>query len=200
MDSPFQLCELLCGDFCNREQAFNNPPIYAHIKVRIRALSHLEPGSLLLEQAYTVAPNEPYRLRVLQVVVEAGQLKILNKGLRNESSFYGATGSADRLLKVTATDLKLLAGCTYNVSAEASGYKGVIEPGCKCLVERNGVSTYLVSHFLISSIGMTTLDRGYNIETNEMAWGSLAGPFEFKRHENSVAPPPNQWRKAWELN
>jgi len=33
-----------------------------------------------------------------------------------------------------------------------------------------------------------------------MAWGSLAGPFEFKRHANSVAPPPNQWRKAWELN
>ena len=103
------------------------------------------------------------------MVVEAGQLKILNKGLRNESSFYGATGSADRLLKVTATELKLLAGCTYNVSAEASGYKGVIEPGCRCLVERNGVSTYLVSHFLISSIGMTTLDRGYNIETLTVA-------------------------------
>ncbi len=199
MDNAFHLCELLCGDFCIREQAFNNPPIYAHIQVRIRALSHLEPGSLLLEQAYTVAPNEPYRLRVLQVVVEAGKLIILNKGLRNEKSFYGATSSADRLLKVAAADLKFLTGCTYNVLAEGNDYKGLIEPGCKCLVERNGVRTYLVSHFVISSIGMTTLDRGYNAETNEMVWGSLAGPFEFKRHENSVAPPPNQWRKAWDL-
>ncbi len=199
MDNAFHLCQLLCGDFCNREQAFNNPPIYAHIQVRIRALSHLEPGSLLLEQAYTVAPNEPYRLRVLQVVVEAGKLIILNKGLRNEKSFYGATSSADRLLKVAAADLKLLTGCTYNISEEGNCYKGLIEPGCKCLVERNGMRTYLVSHFMISSIGMTTLDRGYNVETNEMVWGSLAGPFEFKRQENSVAPPPNQWRKAWDL-
>ncbi len=199
MDNAFHLCQLLCGDFCNREQAFNNPPIYAHIQVRIRALSHLEPGSLLLEQAYTVAPNEPYRLRVLQVVVEAGKLIILNKGLRNEKSFYGATSSADRLLKVAAADLKLLTGCTYNISEEGNCYKGLIEPGCKCLVERNGMRTYLVSHFVISSIGMTTLDRGYNAETNEMVWGSLAGPFEFKRQENSVAPPPNQWRKAWDL-
>ena len=194
MDNAFQLCQLLCGDFCNREQAFNNPPIYAHIQVRIRALPHLEPGSLLLEQAYTVAPNEPYRIRVLQVVVRAGAIQIINKAIKDEQAFIGAASSIEKLLKITEPNLITLEGCTYNVTPQNMGYEGLIEPGCKCIVTRNGICTYLDSYFVINKEGMSTLDRGYNVDTNQLSWGSLAGPFQFKRHMLEVPPPPIEWQ------
>jgi hypothetical protein len=197
MSTPFQLCQLLCGDFCNREQAFNNPPIYAHIQVKIRALPQLEPGSLLLKQAYTVAPDEPYRLRVLQVVMEQGLLRIINKAIADEHNYIGATCSVQAHLTLDNKQLTTLKGCTYNVAVEGKGFRGTIEPGCLCLVERNGISTYLDSHFFVDPSGMSTLDRGYNLATNEMQWGSIAGPFEFKRNESVVAPPPDSWLNAW---
>jgi hypothetical protein len=97
MANPLHLCRQLCGEFCNQQQAFDNPPIYAHIQVRVRPLPQLEPGSLLLEQAYTIAPDQPYRLRVLQVLVEQGELRIRNKAVANEQNYWGATADLNRL-------------------------------------------------------------------------------------------------------
>ena len=52
------LLKILSGSFSNQQQAFDNPPLYAHILVRFRPAPQLAPGSLLLEQAYAIAPNE----------------------------------------------------------------------------------------------------------------------------------------------
>ena len=60
------LLKMLSGSFSNQQQAFDNPPLYAHILVRFRPAPQLAPGSLLLEQAYAIAPHEPYRIRVLR--------------------------------------------------------------------------------------------------------------------------------------
>lgn len=197
MDSPFQLCELLCGDFCNQEQAFNNPPIYAHIQVRIRALSHLEPGSLLLEQAYTVAPNEPYRLRVLQVVVTEKKLRIVYKDLVNSKNFNGATLDQIKLGKINSTSLNEMEGCALDITCSGGGFHGLIEPGCKCIITRNKTKTYLQSHFYIDNLVMRTWDQGFDVETKEIRWGSLAGPFEFKKHQKPESKPPDSWQHAW---
>ena len=51
--------KMLSGSFSNQQQAFDNPPLYAHILVRFRPAPQLAPGSLLLEQVYTIAPNSP---------------------------------------------------------------------------------------------------------------------------------------------
>ena len=61
-----QLTGMLSGGFSNQQQAFDNPPLYAHILVRFRPAPQLTPGSLLLEQAYAIAPKEPYRIRILR--------------------------------------------------------------------------------------------------------------------------------------
>ncbi|MCX5928334.1 MAG: chromophore lyase CpcT/CpeT [Synechococcus sp. LacPavin_0920_WC12_MAG_50_7] len=198
MDNAFQLCQLLCGDFCNREQAFNNPPIYAHIQVRIRALPHLEPGSLLLEQAYTVAPNEPYRIRVLQVVVEEKKLRIVYKDLMNSKNFIGATLDQIKLREINSSNLNTMEGCALDITYTEGKFIGAIEPGCKCIVERNKTKTYLQSQFYIDNLGMRTWDQGFDIETKEVCWGSLAGPFEFKKHQNPELKPPDSWQNAWE--
>ena len=54
-----RLMKMLSGSFSNQQQAFDNAPLYAHILVRFRPAPQLVPGSLLLEQAYAIAPNSP---------------------------------------------------------------------------------------------------------------------------------------------
>ena len=56
----------ICGEYSNQEQAFENPPFFAHIFLRYTPLLHLQPGSILLEQTYAVDPSHPYRLRVIR--------------------------------------------------------------------------------------------------------------------------------------
>ena len=82
---------MLSGGFSNQAQAFENPPLYGHIQVRFRPLSHLDPGSLLLEQAYAIAPSEPYRVRVLRPMqCPSRGLVILNYAIRDDQRFWGA--------------------------------------------------------------------------------------------------------------
>ena len=73
-----RLVRMLSGGFSNQEQAFENPPLYAHILVKFRPLPQLAPGSLLLEQSYAINPAAPYRIRVLRAEALNGQLTIVN--------------------------------------------------------------------------------------------------------------------------
>ena len=61
-----RLIQQLSAGFSNQAQAFDNPPLYAHILVKFRPLPQLAPGSLLLEQTYAITPGAPYRIRVLR--------------------------------------------------------------------------------------------------------------------------------------
>ena len=53
--------------------------------MRFRPAPQLVPGSLPVKQAYTIAPQEPYRIRVLRAWIcpERG-LVILNCNIRND--------------------------------------------------------------------------------------------------------------------
>lgn len=197
MAPVLDLCRQLCGLFCNQQQAFDNPPLYAHIQVRMRPLAHLAPGSLLLEQAYTIAPDQPYRLRVLQVTEENGQLRIRNQAVQDEASWFGASADLPRMATLTAEAIHSLEGCTYDVSRKGAGFVGTIEAGCRCRVERKGRQSYLVSHFEIDGDRMETLDRGHDPETHELVWGSLAGPFEFRRIASYAEEIPSAWLHHW---
>lgn len=168
--------------------------------MRIRALPHLEPGSLLLEQAYTVAPNEPYRIRVLQVVVEKKKLRIVYKDLVNSKKFIGATLDQIKLREINSSSLNLMEGCALDITCTESKFNGLIEPGCKCIININKTKTYLQSQFYIDNLGMRTWDQGFDVETKEICWGSLAGPFEFKKHQNPELKPPDSWQNVWKKN
>lgn len=194
MSTPLnRLVQLLCGSFTNDEQAFENPPLYAHINVTVRPLPHLAEGMLLLEQAYALAPAEPYRIRVLHACAEGENLHIRNHALRDAERFWGATLQPEKLPTIHAPDLQLLEGCTYIVTPQGSGFSGEVEPGCRCMVERKGRTSYLVSRFEIDQNGMSTIDRGHDPDSHEQIWGSLAGPFLFRRVENYAAEIPSHW-------
>ncbi|MEB3242496.1 MAG: chromophore lyase CpcT/CpeT [Cyanobacteriota bacterium] len=188
-----RLLRQLCGSFSNQTQAFENPPLFAHILVTYRPVLQLEKGSLLLEQSYAISPNTPYRIRVLRPELSDGQLLIHNLALRDEQRFWGATEDASLRASIQSDDLVPLPGCRYLVREDGEGFVGEVEPGSRCLVERKGQVAYLVSQFELSPQRMRTIDRGHHPETHERLWGSLAGAFEFERTQDHSDELPAAW-------
>ena len=192
-NSLARLVRMLSAGFSNQHQAFENPPLFAHILVKFRPLPQLAPGSLLLEQSYAINPVAPYRIRVLRPERRDGQLVIHNQALHNEQRFWGAVEDPERRAAIQEHDLRLLEGCTYVVREEGEGFVGEVEPGCRCLVERKGATAYLISSFELDGQGMRTIDQGHDPRSHEQLWGSLAGPFEFERTHDYSAELPRDW-------
>jgi len=197
MSTPLaRLLRLLSAGFSNQHQAFENPPLYAHILVTFRPLPQLQPGSLLLEQSYAINPAAPYRIRVLRAEQQGEGLIIHNNALHDDQRFWGAVDDASKRNLISAADLRPLEGCAYVVRETPTGFSGEVEPGCRCLVERKGATSYLVSSFELSASGMRTIDRGHDPTTHEQLWGSLAGPFAFERTADYSQELPAHWLTA----
>jgi hypothetical protein len=192
-NSLARLVRMLSAGFSNQHQAFENPPLFAHILVKFRPLPQLAPGSLLLEQSYAINPVAPYRIRVLRPERRDGQLVIHNHALHDDQRFWGAVEDPERRATIQEHDLRLLEGCTYVVREAGEGFVGEVEPGCRCLVERKGATAYLISSFELDGQGMRTIDQGHDPRSHEQLWGSLAGPFEFERTHDYSAELPRDW-------
>lgn len=194
MSTPLdRLLRQLSAGFSNQDQAFDNPPLFAHILVKFRPLPQLAPGSLLLEQWYAFAPAQPYRIRVLRAEQASSGLLIHNQALLDEKRFWGAVDNAELRARIQPADLKPLKGCSYQVREQGQGFVGEVEPGCGCLVQRKGATAYLVSSFELDQQGMRTIDRGHDPESHEQLWGSQAGPFEFRRTDDYSGDIPGHW-------
>ena len=196
--SILRLIRLLSGGFSNQTQAFENPPLFAHILVHFRPLPHLEAGSLLLEQSYAIDPKVPYRIRVLRPRLSDGQMIIDNQSIKDPQRFWGSVHDAERRALIEPSDLMPLPGCSYVVKEKSGSFIGEVEPGCRCLVERKGSTAYLVSSFEINDSMMWTIDRGHDPQTHEQLWGALAGGFEFQRTSNYSDEIPADWEKYFD--
>jgi CpeT/CpcT family (DUF1001) len=179
------LASWMAGEFGNQAQAFENPPFFAYIRVCMRPLppAVLDGVGLFLEQAYDITLNQPYRMRVLKFVEVDGRIEVPHYRLKNEDDFRGAARDRTKLEKLTLDDLDLMCGCGMQVEWTGASFKGRVEPGKQCIVERNGQKTYLDNEFDVLDQGATliSLDRGRDLETDERLWGSIAGPFHFTR-------------------
>lgn len=177
------LARWMAADFSNQEQAFENPPFFAHIRVCIRPLplEVLSGVGFFVEQAYDYSLNDPYRLRVLKLVNAGDHIEIENYSVKEEKKFYGASRNVERLKTLTADDLEKLPGCNMIVEWTGHNFKGTVEPGKGCIVVRKGQKTYLDSDFEIDEDKFISRDRGRDPETDEHIWGSVAGPFYFVR-------------------
>jgi hypothetical protein len=177
------LARWMAADFSNQLQAFDNPPFFAHIRVCMRPLplELLSGVSFYVEQAYDYTLNDPYRVRVLKLLENNGQIEIENYTVKGEEDFYGAARDLQRLNKLEAEQLEKLPGCNMRVEWTGHSFKGHVEPGNACMVVRKGKTTYLDSEFEIDDQKFISLDRGRDPETHEHVWGSVAGPFHFVR-------------------
>jgi hypothetical protein len=177
------LARWMAADFSNQQQAFENPPMFAHIRVCMRPLplSLLDGVSFLVEQAYDYMLNNPYRLRVLKLIQAGDHIEIENYTVKDENKFYGASRNLDRLQSLQVEQLEKLPGCNMIVQWTGQGFQGEVEPGKACIVVRKGKETYLDSSFEIDQDKFISRDRGRDPETDEHVWGSVAGAFYFVR-------------------
>jgi hypothetical protein len=177
------LARLMAGDFSNQEQAYTNPPFFAHIRVCMRPLPKgFLPGiSLFLEQAYDFMLNTPYRIRVFTLNVVDDQIELENYKLKEEEKFFGASRDLERLKLLQIEQVEPLAGCGMTIQWEDNRFKGKIKPGKKCIVIRQGKESYLDNSFEIDQEKLISYDRGLDPITDERLWGSLAGPFHFSQ-------------------
>lgn len=177
------LARWMAADFSNQPQAFENPPFFAHIRVCMRPLplEQLSGMSFLVEQAYDINLNAPYRLRVLKLVDVGDHIEIENYLVEDQEQLFNASRHPERLKDVTSDRLQKMPGCNMVVHWTGTSFKGVVEPGKACMVERKGQLTYLDSEFEIDADRFISLDRGRDPNTDEHLWGSIAGPFHFVR-------------------
>jgi hypothetical protein len=177
------LGQWLAGDHSNWEQAIENPPFFAHIRVGIRPLPNPITNEglwLYSEQAYDFELHMPYRTAILHLLCTDGRIQVDNYHLKNPEAFFGASRNPDKLSEITSENISHLEGCAQWVTRSADGvFHGVIEPGKKCSVVRKGIDTYLHSEWQVSAHEFKSLDRGYDKTTDEHVWGSVAGPFRF---------------------
>ena len=177
------LSRWMASDFSNQEQAFENPPFFAHIRVCIRPLplELLSGVSFYVEQAYDYMLNDPYRVAVNKLVDAGDHIEIENYRVKDAEKFYGASRNLERLKALEASSLEKLPGCNMIVEWTGHSFKGIIQPGKSCIVFRKGQNTYLDSDFEIDGEKFITRDKGRDPKTDEQIWGSVAGPFQFVR-------------------
>lgn len=177
------LARWMAADFSNQQQAFENPPMFAHIRVCMRPLpiELLDGISFLVEQAYDYMVNDPYRLRVLKLIQVDDHIEIENYSVKDEKQFYGASRDLGRLQSLKTEQLEKLPGCNMIVEWTGQSFKGYVIPGKACMVVRKGKETYLDSSFEIDQDKFISLDKGRDPQTDEQVWGSVAGPFSFVR-------------------
>lgn len=180
------LARWMAADFSNQEQAFANPPLYAHIRVCMRPLPDdlLSGTSLFLEQAYDFMLDRPYRLRVLKLEVVEDRIELINYKVKEEEGFYGSSRNPERLSNLTIDHLEKMSGCDMIVEWTGQSFKGYIKPGKNCIVVRKDRETYLDNSFEVDEHQLISIDRGYDPETDELVWGSIAGAFNFVRWAN----------------
>lgn len=177
------LARWMAADFSNQQQAFDNPPLFAHIRVCMRPLPTdlLSGVGFYLEQAYDFQLNRPYRARVMKLVPQDDFILIENYTVKDEEALYGAARDRNQLSKLTPDQIEKMNGCNMIVHWTGSSFKGSVEPGKACIVVRQGKTTYLDSEFEIAGDQFISWDRGRDPETDEHVWGSMAGPFYFQR-------------------
>ena len=175
------LARWMASDFSNQAQAYANPPFFAHIRVCMRPLPDdlLDGTSLFLEQAYDFLLNQPYRLRVIKLTVVDDRIELENYKVKEQEKFYGASRNLELLNTITPDLIEKMQGCDMDVTWTGSSFQGQIKPGKACIVERKGKITYLDNSFEITNSKLISYDRGRDPETDELIWGSIAGPFEF---------------------
>jgi len=166
---------LLVGTFDNKNQAYSNPTMYAHIRV-----THVDinDGLFYGEQAYTYELNKPYRQFVLEPVQDGSFIKVINYEIKNKSKYLGYKN----LDEITRDDLIKKDGC--ELLFHEPGVKNIFNGGtigCDCIVSRGGKDTYLESRVTLTVSQYVVIDRGFCVKNHTREWGSEHGPFYFDK-------------------
>lgn len=179
------LLKWMAADFSNQAQAIENPPFFAHIRVCMRPLpaDFLSGNCLYLEQAYDFALGQPYRVRVLSFSAKDDHILLENYSFKEQEQVVGAARDAEKLASLSENQVEKMPGCDMTVRWSGHSFIGKVVPGKNCIVVRKGKTSYLDNEFEITNDKLISYDRGRDLETDELLWGSIAGPFEFEKRQ-----------------
>ncbi|WP_269622381.1 chromophore lyase CpcT/CpeT [Prochlorococcus marinus] len=182
--SEIVFLNMLCGKFSNKIQSFNSPSLFAHINIYFRQLpsSLLKGLSIYSEQSYDYSPWEPYRQAVHELSIKDNILILKNYKILNQERIAGGGFRSELLKSIKKDKLLLRKSCEMNfIEIKANTYYGYLNKNYKCIIEKDGKETYLLSKVFLDKDKFISLDEGFDLKTNRKIWGSEHGPLEFNR-------------------
>jgi CpeT protein len=187
------LARWMAGEFSNQKQSFAEPQTFAHIHVFFRPLllNVFNGIGFYSEQVYDYDLWSPYRQGVHRFVEKGDEIYVENYGLKDPILFAGAGREKSILETITPDCIERRYNCSMVFKKEENIFRGSVEPGNNCRIERNGLMTYLVSEVELTESTFVSLDRGMDINTHEQIWGSKAGPLKFEKIANFAEEVPN---------
>jgi CpeT protein len=183
MSDSILLAQWMAGDFSNRQQSIAEPQHYAHIRIFFRPLpfEFFNAIGFYSEQVYDYDLWSPYRQGVHRLVARGEDTYIENYSLKDAMLYAGAAREPEILQTITHDCLERRCNCSMIFHREGKMFRGRVEPGNQCLVERNGAMTYLISNVEITENTWVSLDQGMDINTHEKIWGSAHGMLKFEK-------------------
>ena len=183
MSDSILLAQWMAGDFSNRQQSIAEPQHYAHIRIFFRPLpfEFFNALGFYSEQVYDYDLWSPYRQGVHRLVARGEDTYIENYSLKDAMLYAGAAREPEILKTITHDCLERRCNCSMIFHREGKMFRGRVEPGNQCLVERNGAMTYLISDVEITENTWVSLDQGMDINTHEKIWGSAHGMLKFEK-------------------
>jgi CpeT protein len=180
------LAHWMAAEFSNAQQAFDSPKNFAHIHVFFRplAIEFFSGIGFYSEQIYDYAPWNPYRQGVHRLVDQGHQIYIENYSLKDAMLYAGAAREPSILKTITPDCIERRQNCSMVFKREGNLFRGSVEPGNQCLIEKNGCQTYLVSDVEITENTWLSLDKGIDVNTHEQIWGSTFGALRFEKRES----------------
>ncbi|MGD1704577.1 chromophore lyase CpcT/CpeT [Dapis sp. BLCC M229] len=193
LNNLITLASWMAGDFSNKKQAFENPTLYAHIHVFFRPLAdNFFPGiGFYSEQVYDYDLWSPYRQGVHQLIDKGDYIYIENYSLKDPILYAGAARELDILHTITPENIERRYNCSMVFKRDGERFLGSVEPGNKCLINKRGCETYLVSEVELTENTWISLDRGMHINTHKQVWGSESGPLKFEKQTSFANELPN---------
>jgi CpeT protein len=189
MSDSLLLAQWMAGDFSNHKQAAAEPQHYAHIRIFFRPLpfEFFNAIGFYSEQVYDYDLWSPYRQGVHKLVDRGEDTYIENYSLKDAMLYAGAAREPEILKTITHDCLERRCNCSMIFRREGELFRGQVEPGNQCFVERNGAQTYLISDVEIGENTWVSLDKGMDINTHEKLWGSAFGMLRFEKVVNFAA-------------
>ena len=195
-NSLFLFAKTLAGKYSNKSQSQQNPKHFAHINIYFRPLNWatLDGPWLYSEQSYAHAPWSPYRQGLHKISIVNDLIITDNFALKEPERIAGSGFRPELLTTLTKDDFFQRLGCSMHFKQITPGhYTGSVEPGEKCIINRNGHQTYLVSKVEFNNEKWISLDTGCDINNNKKVWGGDHGPLRFEKMEPLDAELKSGW-------
>jgi hypothetical protein len=175
------LVSWMTGSFTSAEQAAADTDYY-DIRLEMVPLwrERIDGRWLYVEQAVAGREDTPYRQRVYRVTMESdGSVRSEVYSFRDPLRFAGDWKKPAPLTALTPDSLEVRTGCAVILRRVSEVLYDGRTVDKQCTSEHRGAA-YATSEVRVTPEGITTWDRGYDLEGTQV-WGSTGGGYIFKK-------------------